>query len=79
MGDFNQDALGPNPIHNIAASLGLRQLIHEPTTDYGSALDHIYTNLPQELVPLSGALESYYSDHKPVFANVIPPCPLSPL
>ena len=42
-----------------------KQLIHSPTTDYNSCLDHIYTNID----PIEGhVLESYFSDHKPIFA-----------
>jgi endonuclease/exonuclease/phosphatase family metal-dependent hydrolase len=46
------------------------QLINEMTTDYKTQIDHIYTNIP-ERVKNSGVLESYYSDHKPVFVSVI--------
>ena len=42
------------------------QIISQCTTDYHSLLDHIYTNVPAQ-VEHSGTLESYFSDHKPVF------------
>ena len=45
---------------------GYTQLINKCTTDYGSLLDHIYTNIPDRRQS-SGVLESYFSYHKPVF------------
>lgn len=45
---------------------GYTQLINQYTTDYRTQIDHIYTNIPQ-LVQTAGTLESYYSDHKPIF------------
>ena len=43
-----------------------KQLVQEPTTNYGSCLDYtcIYTNIQSTQI---GVLESYYSDHKPVW------------
>ena len=46
------------------------QLINQVTTDYKTQIDHIYTNIP-ERVKNSGVLESYFSDHKPIFASLI--------
>ena len=45
---------------------GYTQLIKQYTTDYKTQIDHIYTNIPHQ-VQSSGTLESYYSDHKPIF------------
>ena len=45
------------------------QIINRITTDYKTQIDHIYTNL-QERVQSSGVLESYFSDHKPIFISV---------
>jgi len=42
------------------------QIISQCTTDYHSLLDHIYTSIPAQ-VEHSGTLESYFSDHKPIF------------
>ena len=42
------------------------QVINQFTTDYKTIIDHIYTNIP-ERVKNSGVLESYFSDHKPIF------------
>ena len=50
---------------------GYTQLINEFTTGYRTQIDHIYTNVPH-LVQSAGALESYYSDHKPIFVSLKP-------
>ncbi len=46
------------------------QLISQVTTDYKTRIDHIYTNIPEK-VKNSGVLESYFSDHKPIFVSLI--------
>ena len=46
------------------------QVINQLTTDYKTQIDHIYTNIP-EGVKTSGVLESFVSDHKPIFASLI--------
>ena len=45
------------------------QLINEYTTNYRTQIDHVYTNVPH-LVQSAGTLESYYSDHKPIFVSL---------
>lgn len=42
------------------------QLLEQYTTDYRTQIDHIYTNVPNN-VHSAGVLESYYSDHKAVY------------
>ena len=42
------------------------KLINQFTTDYKTQIDHIYTNI-SEKVKSSGVLESYFSDHKPIY------------
>ena len=37
-------------------------MINQYTTDYGSRIHHVYTNIPQ-YVQSAGTLGSYYSDH----------------
>ena len=71
IGDFNVDLLETSSDNNkltryMIQQKGYTQLIKEHTTDYQSLIDHIYTNVPQ-LVITSGVLESYHSDHKPIF------------
>ena len=46
------------------------QLINQVTTDYKTQIDHIYTNIPERITN-SGVLESYFSDHKPIFISLI--------
>ena len=45
------------------------QLINQETTDYKTQIDHIYTNI-HEQIHRSGVLESYFSDHKPIFVSL---------
>ena len=46
MGDFNLDWLEESTPARITALLpGYRQHVTEVTTDYASALDHVYTNV----------------------------------
>ncbi len=71
LGDFNVNLLQPSSERTQLDSYmnGYRQyaqLINEYTTDYHTQLDHIYTNAPR-LVLSSGVLESFYSDHKPIY------------
>ena len=47
---------------------GYTQWINQYTTDYHTLIDHIYTNTPH-LVKSAGTLESYYSDHKPIYMS----------
>lgn len=68
IGDFNFDIQDNDILNNFfSTTYSLKQLIVQPTTDYGTILDHVYTNIATEKISLSGTLESYYSDHKPVF------------
>ena len=69
-GDFNINLLQKNSPQSIKFLLsmkenGFTQLISTVTTDYGSLLDHIYTNV-QNIVSNTTVTESYFSDHKPI-------------
>jgi len=44
-------------------------LVSDITTDYGSALDHVYTNIPAGHIQRFVG-ESYFSDHKPVTVSI---------
>ena len=69
VGDFNLDSLEESTPARISALLpGYRQLVTEVTTDYASALDHVYTNIPADIQCYTGG--SYFSDHKPVTVSV---------
>lgn len=74
MGDVNEDYLTSTSIPTFLFNTNkFEQLIQTCTTDYGSCLDHIYVNFRngtnQHLVQY-GTLESYYSDHKPIFLQL---------
>ena len=45
---------------------GYTQVLNQYTTDYRTQIDHIYTKVPNDVQSV-GVLESYYSDHKPVY------------
>ncbi|KAJ8050620.1 ATP-dependent DNA helicase PIF1 [Holothuria leucospilota] len=70
IGDFNCEYNRASNIleNTLAQSLKisyLKQVIHEITTDYNTTIDFIYTSERTNFI--AGALESYTSDHKPIF------------
>jgi exonuclease III len=68
VGDFNEDLLTKpsNSLTALLESYNFTQKITEPTTDYGSLLDHIYHNmaLTEEHYEV---VDMYYSDHDAIF------------
>ena len=48
---------------------GFKQLIYSCTTDNGTLIDHLYTNLIEEDVQADN-LETYFSDHRAIWASV---------
>ena len=74
LGDFNVNLLEKASEQKaqtrcLVEERGYTQLIKQYTTDYRSLIDHIYTNIPH-FVKSSVVLESYYSDHKPLFISL---------
>ena len=74
LGDFNVDFMGSSSekkalVQYLIDVKGYKQLINKFTTDYKSQIDHIYTNIPDQ-IHSCGTLESYYSDHKPIFVCI---------
>lgn len=68
MGNFNLDFYQAQVLASFLYSkYSLSKLISIATTNDDSILDHVYTNLDKKLIYMSGVLESYFSDHKPVF------------
>lgn len=67
IGDFNLNWLNETaraPLYNLfITEHNYRQLVSLYTTDNKTAIDHIYTNLPESQVQLH-ILETYFSDHK---------------
>lgn len=71
MGDFNQNVLeGSQIAQYICESFDFIQLLNSVTTDHDSCLDHIYINFSKSDFLAYGTLESYFSDHKPVYAII---------
>lgn len=71
MGDFNRNLNNDKSfVDYLTQKYSLRQLVQENTTDYGTLLDQIYTNINPEYISDVGTLESYYSDHKPIYINL---------
>ena len=57
--DFNDDLFKTSTSgHCSLISLGLQQIISDPTHTYSSPLDHIYTNLAVKCV-ISGVIPAY--------------------
>ena len=62
LGDFNEDLMqNKTKISNYFKQHGYKQLIHQPTTDQGSLLDHIYFNGTS--MTRTEVCDTYYSDH----------------
>jgi hypothetical protein len=71
MGDFNLDCLDDSNKNFMMQLLpSYNQLVHSVTTDYGSALDHVYTTLPLNTVQCT-ITESYFTDHKPLICSLM--------
>ena len=76
LGDFNinlmQETVEQKALRAfLITNRGYTQLINQYTTDFRTQIDHIYTNVPQH-VQSTGTLESYYSDHKPIYIFLQP-------
>ena len=73
MGDFNVnwlDEVERRSLYNLMINEnGFEQLISSCTTDNGTLIDHLYTNMIEEDVQ-AGTLETYFSDHKAIWASV---------
>ena len=74
LGDFNINLMQETAEQRalrafLITNRGYTQLINQYTTDYRTQIDHIYTNIPQHLQS-AGTLESYYSDHKPIYISL---------
>ncbi|XP_060603886.1 uncharacterized protein LOC132756767 [Ruditapes philippinarum] len=68
MGDFNFELTGHENLTKLFKEICmLNHLETKETTDYGTCIDHIYSSLCQNDIFDFGTLESYYSDHKPIF------------
>ncbi len=80
LGDFNEDLMPgcsnkiPHFMERFGFNLvtGLNSKQQVPTTDYGSCLDHIYTNIKPELMRLFlyEVCDTYYSDHDVTYVSI---------
>ncbi len=66
-GDFNIDLLGEPQRNVLRIPQSYVQLITQPTTTYGSLLDHVYVKAYDLTKYCSGVCRTYYSDHDPTF------------
>ena len=64
LGDFNEDLLvnSDSQLLSLMSSHGFSQLVHSPTTDNATLLDHVYYNRPSESCRVQ-VIDTYYSDH----------------
>lgn len=70
-GDFNVDNSKSDTFAKyMFKEFNLRYLQTGSTTDYDSTLHHIYTNILPIQINFWGTLESYYSDHKPIYVSL---------
>ncbi|XP_066268348.1 uncharacterized protein [Branchiostoma lanceolatum] len=70
-GDFNVDlqVIDNSPLLlQTMVNLGFRQLVSDPTTDYGSLLDHVYIN--RHLHATANVIDCYFSDHDIISVKV---------
>lgn len=78
IGDFNvnwMNEMERRPLYNLLVNAkNYRQLISSCTTDNGTIIDHIYTNMPTSQIN-SGILETYFTDHKAIWMSF--PCQVS--
>ncbi|XP_078368705.1 ATP-dependent DNA helicase Pif1-like [Oculina patagonica] len=73
LGDFNVNWINETerrPLYNLfITEFNYSQLISSYTTDNKTAIDHIYTNITDCPIA-SGTLETYFSDHKVIWASL---------
>ena len=74
LGDFHIDLILGNSEQKalkkyVITDKVYTQLINQFTTDYRTQIDHIYANVPQ-CVQSAGTMESFYSDHKPIYISI---------
>ena len=70
-GDTNFDCQFAQGLQKvILEEFGLQYLETNSTTDYKTIIDQAFTNLLEEEIYSWGTLESYYSDHKPLFVSL---------
>ena len=69
LGDFNEDVLSKPNSTSIMSNHGFTQLVHTPTTDRGTLIDHVYYNRAYEILVVQ-VCDTYHSDHDSVFCSI---------
>jgi exonuclease III len=73
VGDSNVDLLQPSNASrqecSFSSTRSLRQCVKYHTTDYGSLLDHVWSNLRPMQIDVS-IHEAFWSDHVPVLLTL---------
>ena len=73
VGDFNINLDATSHTSSLETTMNqqfsCKQVIENVTTDNKTRIDHIFTEVPSDQYE-PGVLESYYSDHKPVFISL---------
>ena len=71
LGDFNDDLLAKpdSRLTSLMSSHGFSQLVHSPTTDNGTLLDHVYHNSPCHCCRVQ-VVDAYYSDHDIIYCSL---------
>ena len=72
MGDFNEDLLSKpdSKLVELMAQYGFSQLVHTPTTDKGTLIDHVYCNSPAPECADICVTDVYYSDHDTILFSI---------
>ena len=72
LGDFNEGLLAkPNSrMVTLMSQYRYSQLVHTPTTDKGTLIDHVYCNIPPQFIKIQ-VTDTYYSDHDTMFCSVL--------
>ena len=71
VGDFNEDLLinTDSQLEALMTECGYSQLVHTPTTDKGTLIDHVYCNSPAPDCVDTHVTDVYYSDHDAVLCS----------
>ena len=69
LGDFNLDPCKYKDPSDAQQFYPFTRILLAVSTDFGSCLDHVYVTANSFDILKTGTLESYYSDHKPIFVT----------
>ena len=70
LGDINYNVLDlPESIVSLMSTHGYAQLVNNPTTAKGTLIDHVYSNLHDNIIV--EVYDTYYSDHDTVYCSIL--------